>query len=294
MNNHFMIDIETSGTNKDRDEILEVGVVEIQFIDDFWSPTGRVFHMALHYPGSPSDSFAVEHLSELYKKCNQLPKSENYEKLSKDLRAFLETSSPDSGPALFIGLNASGFDLDFLFKKKVLTPSFYVETESGQEMRGDAHYRVYEQTGAINILRNIFQLSKEDLLKRIGEIDYPEICLPRGKDHDAIYDSYRQINQINGLIALGRSFESKELLQEIANLRETVSKLSKVTSFYASPSSWTHFDMYRSSNGQSSIIFDKSILFDNRKKSVSSGGKMAREVCEELKIPYIKLEAPDK
>ena len=201
-----MIDIETTGVNKEKDEILEVALVEIEMIKGYWKETGKTFHRVLHYSGEPTDSFAREHMSELYKRCNETEEIYNYEELSKELKLFLHGADVigDVAPKMFMGWNASNFDLPFMFEKGILEPSYYVDTEEGQTMLGDVHYRIYEQTGALNYVINTTGLDKNTVKLLANDLNPVKIDLPLGKSHDALYDCYDQINMMNGLIAVGR------------------------------------------------------------------------------------------
>lgn len=204
MEKHYMIDIETSGVDKKNDEILEVALVEIELVNGYWNLTGKQFHRVLHYPGQPKDSFAIKHMSELYLKCNLTDENEDYAKLSTDLPLFLHDGEDEGTPKFFMGWNASNFDIPFMFIKNILTPSYYIETEEGQELRGDVHYRIYEQTGALNFMLNMTGLSKKSLRALSNDLNPVYLDLPKGKSHDALYDCYSQINMMNGLIAIGR------------------------------------------------------------------------------------------
>lgn len=212
--NHFMVDIETTGVNKESDEILEVGVVEIEYKYPFWIPTGRVYHRVLHYAGQPETPFAKQHMKELYKKCNETDPSSNYELLSRELKLFIHNRVAPRPPALslsgevpklFMGWNASNFDIPFLFIKNILTPSYYETQPDGKEkLMGDVHYRIYEQTGSVQIISDMSGLDRKTLERLAPDINPVPVALPEGKSHDALYDCYSQINMQNGLIQIGR------------------------------------------------------------------------------------------
>lgn len=210
---HFMIDIEATGVDKDKDQILEVGIVEIQQVElshgRFWVPTDRQYHKILHYAGQPETPFAKQHMKELYKQCNEAPVSSNYSQMADELQLFIHPELDDldkyATPKLFMGWNASNFDLEFMFRKKVLTPSYYATVDGKEEIRGDVHYRVYEQTGSLQLICDITGLSRKTVEALALELNPTELKLPKGKEHTAIYDCYRQIILQNGLIALGMS-----------------------------------------------------------------------------------------
>ena len=219
MKKHFMIDIETTGTNKETDDVLEIGIVPIELNDEgYWCPQwvdndngfGKVFeelHLILHSKRQPGNLFAKEHMSELYKKCNYTSSLFTYEWAAQHIRQFIHgTIEQPNEPKFFMGWNASNFDIEFLIQKGILLPSTYVEVDGEDTLQGDAHYRIYEQTGALNLLLNSTGFSKKTLFALGNDLipDHIECELPKGKQHDALYDCYNQINMMNGMIALAK------------------------------------------------------------------------------------------
>ncbi len=208
--NHFMVDIETTGVERGKDKILQVGLVEIKFDGAFWIPTGREFERTLHYAGQPENEFAKKHMTALYKKCNETPTSETAEKIGKELRQFIHPFGCEYGPdfvepKFFIGWNASNFDMPFLFDAGMLTPSYYKAVEGGKErLCGDAHYRIYEQTGSVQAICDITGLDRKTIETLAMDLNPTGTQLPKGKEHDALYDCYKQIIMQNGLIKIGR------------------------------------------------------------------------------------------
>jgi len=197
-----MIDIETTGIDKKLDDILEIALVEIK-LTDYWRPTGKVFHEILHSKKQPQNHFAKEHMRALYARCNKVHESKDYSWCALELSRFLHTDKLAGFPAFIMGWNASIFDVPFMFEKGIASPSFYTDEN---ELRGDFHYRVYEQTGSLNLICNILGL-KRDVVQDIASVVNPgEIELPSGKSHDALYDCYSQIKLMNGLIWLGRTW----------------------------------------------------------------------------------------
>lgn len=211
---HFMVDIETTGTVRHVDKILQVACVEMRFEYPYWMPTGREFVRTLHYAGQPESEFAKKHMVELYKKCNDTPESSNCEALAYDMKEFIHQFEPlnceaiSESPKHFMGWNASGFDIPFLFDNKVLTPSWYQTVDRGaglkDEMRGDVHYRIYEQTGSLQFLCNLSGLDSKTIQQLAMDLNPTNIDLPQGKSHDALYDCYKQIIMQNGMIAIAR------------------------------------------------------------------------------------------
>lgn len=219
MENHIMIDIETTGVDKSKDAILEIGAVRINLCDDgYWRPCQVMnwetrgtnhdfFHMTLHYSGHPMDNFAKTHMSDIYALCNSTDPCEDYKRAAIRFKHWLHCK--DSKPKFFMGWNASNFDVPFLFEKGIATPSYYVDTKEGQELRGDVHYRIYEQTGALHLACNATGLDRKQVQK-IAEVSDPTgLKLPEGKEHNALYDCYWQIKMMNGLIWMMKNWPMK-------------------------------------------------------------------------------------
>ncbi len=215
--NHFMVDIETTGVNRDSDKILQIGMVEIEHKEDgYWHPIqGRELDFTLHYPGQPANEFAKKHMSKLYEKCNKVLPDVGYNWASCEIREFIHKLNRGTGnmpstekqdPKFFMGWNASNFDLPFLFDAKILTPSYYEsDPVTGKEtLRGDAHYRIYEQTGSVQLVCDATGLDRKTIETLAMDLNPTGIVLPKGKEHDALYDCYKQIIMQNGLIKISR------------------------------------------------------------------------------------------
>lgn len=230
MENHYMVDIETSGTDFEKDDILELASIELEYKYPFWYPVKdfrgvREFHCVLHYPSyKPLNDFAKKTFPKLIEECNQAPESHNYDHLRYQFRKFLhevKTPNPsvdypgsfsmelpdnlrDIKPKLFMGLNASVFDMPFIIKKVILTPCYYEKVGDKEQLVGDIHYRNYEQMGAINYVCNMTGLGRRAIEEIALDLNPTKIDLPKGGLHRAHYDCYRQLVLMNGLIELGR------------------------------------------------------------------------------------------
>jgi DNA polymerase III epsilon subunit-like protein len=227
---HYMIDIETTGVDREKDDILEIGIVEIAMrgpMDNrYWHPTGRVFHTYVHTDRQPESEFAKKHQKELYEICRNTAKKSHLA-LAYEVRAFVHNVKAEpprdypynpeeytdtvedvndglDNPKFFIGWNASNFDMPFMFDKGLLVPSYYETVDGKDKLMGDAHYRIYEQTGSVQVLSDMTGLDRKTLEVLAHDLNPTNIELPDGKSHDAIYDCYKQIIMQNGLIKIGR------------------------------------------------------------------------------------------
>lgn len=212
---HYMIDIETTGVDQKTDDILEIGIVEIETgftvaaNGTFWHPTGRVFHEVLYSDRKPESEFAKKHMKALYDRCNNTP-GKHFLQLANEIRCFvhnlpsIDLENIDLEPKYFMGWNASNFDMPFMFLKGLLIPSYYQQVNGKDKLLGDAHYRVYEQTGSVQLIADMTGLDRKTIEALAMDLNPTGLKLPDGKEHDAIYDCYKQIIMQNGLIKIGR------------------------------------------------------------------------------------------
>ena len=212
---YHMIDIETTGVDKDNDDILEIAIVQIKRNGcGFWELTSKEnFHRKIYSDKKPETEFAKKYMVALYDECNHLnPERDDVGSVSESLRVWLHGEENYNReyqePKFFMGWNASNFDLEFCFKKGLLEPSRYELLIGKEELVGDAHYRVYEQTGAIEYICDVRGWGRKTIMSMCEDIldNNPpwKLTLPEGKLHNALYDCYSQINMMNALIHIGR------------------------------------------------------------------------------------------
>lgn len=197
----FMIDIESTGVSPE-DDILEIGIVEMDFSEGFWHH-GRSFSQVVHSPAYPVSAFAIEHMVTVYERSRQVEKL-HPEVIRDRIVNFFKSCGKSGHEVLLCGWNASNFDVPMLHWKQFLRPPGYV-TRDGKDLRvGDHHYRVYEMCGAIQLASDVIQEPYESFKERAKK-ECP-IELPVGlKQHDALYDCYQQIGILNGLIKILRA-----------------------------------------------------------------------------------------
>lgn len=202
MEKHFMIDIETTGIDPAKEDLLQVGVLEMDYREGYWWP-GLSLEIIQHSGRQPTTAFAKKHMAPLYAKCNDAP-YQSPERIREQILAFFRECGANPPEVYLMGWNASNFDVPFLMHHRVLVQSTYQQNADGTETRvGDFHYRVYELGGAVSLAQNIlgYGNDREGLLK-VAKEAMTETHLPIGKEHDALYDCYSQTRLLNGLIRL--------------------------------------------------------------------------------------------
>jgi hypothetical protein len=199
---HFVLDIEAVNTDKKRDDILQIALLEADFIDGFWKP-GKFYNRFLHTSCQPESQFAKENMVELFKLCNSVAPN-TAEEIRQEMLAFFKECKVRPPYVYFMGWNATMMDIPFLEEQQYLRP-FYRETVNGVDIpTGDYHYRVYEQSGSISLAMCVLGMENRNELVNLAFESYPEIEMPPGKPHDALYDCYQQLRIENGLIRLVR------------------------------------------------------------------------------------------
>ena len=202
-NKHFMLDIESTGVTKE-DHLLEIGLVEVDFKDGFWHP-GKSYQTYQGYNGHPTSAFAREHMQDIYTKCNNIT-YRRPEVIRDEIVAFCTDCGVDSLVKM-MGWNASTFDVPFLTDRDYLIRSHYIQDPNDptkETLVGDVHYRVYEMSGAIQVATDVLGIERGELKEKVLAAAPNLFDSPVGKQHDAIFDCYKQIDYLNGIIALLR------------------------------------------------------------------------------------------
>lgn len=201
---HFMLDIETTGIDPTKEDLLQIGMLVLDFKDGFWHP-GAAFRLDQGTRRQPESEFAKKHMVELYESCNRLDVLPA-ETLRKEVTDFFrQHGGTGSKDTFLVGWNASNFDVPFLVHKGALVPNTYETGPDGKDvMVGDFHYQIYEIGGALSLAMDVLNRTDRKALVEEALTAYPEIQMPEGKQHDALYDCYRQARILNGLIRLTR------------------------------------------------------------------------------------------
>lgn len=209
----FMVDIETTGVDFIRDDILQIAILALeQNKNGYWEPDA-LFEKHLKTDKLPKDPFALTYMGPLYAKSREIPDFEFPHAVRGEIKGWLAQQGAFN-MAIPCGHNAAAFDLPFLFGKGYAKPPAY---DSNNVPSGDFHYRVYELNGSINILSDILRVDRKVVLQTAlerGEHSpylpkMPEL-LPGRREHDAVFDCYKQTKILNGLICLGRNKDGQK------------------------------------------------------------------------------------
>lgn len=192
----FMIDIESTGVDIILDDILEIAIVQMDWVAGYWSP-GVHYQTYVHCSKEPESEFAKKHMVEVYRQANRAEKRPaRY--IRNEIVDFLDIVCHRKGhDVIFCGWNLQ-FDLGMLHQNNMLQRPGIVNDLNV----GDHHYRTYEMSGAISLACDVTGLSREDLIAEAAQA-YP-MDLPDGKEHQALFDCYKQIKTLNGVIRLVR------------------------------------------------------------------------------------------
>lgn len=71
MEKHFMIDIEATGIDHTKEDLLSIGILEAEFSQRYWRP-GRSKEWIVRCERKPESEFAKEHMAALYDCYSQL------------------------------------------------------------------------------------------------------------------------------------------------------------------------------------------------------------------------------
>ena len=92
MEKHFMLDIESTGIDSSKEDLLQIGILEADFDGNKWV-AGRTLEIIQHTDKKPESVFAKEHMAKLYEVCNRAPKWE-----AENIRWMLWISSRSAAP----------------------------------------------------------------------------------------------------------------------------------------------------------------------------------------------------
>ena len=196
----FMLDIETTGLDKEKDDVLEIGVVHMKMDKSGVFVPGESFSQIFPTTKEPSD-WAKQHPAqvEFYDKCRMLHQDDSSNRIRaeygrRELTELKKHKGEDKLPSI-CGLNVINFDLLFLVKKGFLREEDY-------------SYRIFDVTPVIDFVMLAFNMRKE---VRTPLVDKAFISgalvggMPDGTAHGALWDCYRQIKMLNGFLQMARA-----------------------------------------------------------------------------------------
>lgn len=186
MEKYMMVDIETLGVDVKNHDILQIGILEcIKNSRGFYIP-GRSFNKIIFSDQETTDPWILKNHSELLP-LSRAAAFESPTEIRAQILSFFQQCGVDK--ANLMGLNACVFDIPSL-------------VNHGYLKSGDYHYRVYELTGAYNLAQDALGLDRRDKLFAASNEACEWITLPTGKKHEALYDCYAQLKNLNGCIKL--------------------------------------------------------------------------------------------
>jgi hypothetical protein len=194
-NKLFMIDIETSSVDILTGEVLQIAIIEMNFLGGYWEK-GKVFNFFQHTDLEPTSKFALEHMKELFDKCKKaafVPPAE----VRKQIVKFCTDCGAQAPNIFFAGWNAGIFDIPFLAHHGYLVPAKY----ENDQLVGDCHYRIYEISGAIQFVANVRGNNEINAVLKEAQKMSPKLD---GAKHEAVFDCERQMHILNALIKMMR------------------------------------------------------------------------------------------
>lgn len=175
-----MTDLEMTGVNCFRDEILQIAMVkcvlDIKTLQ--YRPYGDTFNIHLHSDLRPTKTFHHEHLTEAYALSNE--STIGLLDARRMVRAFLEQDG-------WLGLPISGdcvtTDLMFLVQNKIVDLGDYDEKDN--QIEGTFDYRILD----------INPISRQ--MRSLGCRPFHEVQTAKLRPHDALNDCFNQIEELN-------------------------------------------------------------------------------------------------
>jgi oligoribonuclease (3'-5' exoribonuclease) len=196
-NKIFMIDIETTGVDPKTEHVMQIAMIEMTWENGQWS-MGRTFNFFQHTSLQPTTKFHMDHMREIFQKCQAAPLIPAPEVRQKILD-FCKQCGSEPPNIFFAGWNAGIFDIPFLEYHGYIQPARYVN----DKLTGDCHYRVYDLSGALQMAANVKGHNEINAMIKEAQKIAPKHTY-EGSRHDALYDCERQIHLLNGLIKLLR------------------------------------------------------------------------------------------
>jgi hypothetical protein len=189
---YLMLDIETSSIDPSKGEILQIGLLECILDKSGYYTPARSMEKTLYFDPefdqATLDPWIRNTHKELLPKCTTTS-FQSAPEVRAELINFFQRCNGTNDTYL-MGLNASAFDLPWLYAKGYLKP-------------GDAHYRTYELSGAYALAQTVMNYDRRTFFKN-AENSCEWITMPQGTEHTSLYDCYKQLKTLNGCIKMLR------------------------------------------------------------------------------------------
>lgn len=219
MNDIFVLDIETTGTDLSTDHVLEIGIVHAKKMEagQFFLPKS-VFRAVLPSDKKPSSwAAAYPGQVELYRQCNEFYVDDEHRlgfngAVSGLVEEFLRDCGVNS--PMFSGLNIVGFDIAFLLRDGFLK-------------RGSFNYRAWCLTPIIETICHINGIDSQNSKEREKVTSYLEKNTPvdlvvaganlvvagatEWWEHTALYDCQKELRMLNSVIAMAHAIPKLSL-----------------------------------------------------------------------------------
>ncbi|MCP4914531.1 MAG: hypothetical protein GY909_15560 [Oligoflexia bacterium] len=201
MDKIYILDIETEGTNKLEDKIIEVSLLEANYdkVEKIFRPN-KSFDYYFFNDGSKMSDFAKEHQVELFDKCRNIPLKENaHEICLNEIIKFCEIKEGNF-PTL-AGWNLGTFDIPFCEEQIGLELlRFKLNPQTGKRDRvGHFHYRVIDiQTLAWAKMLDE-GIERDEFEKRaLKEFPLNMKMIPKEqKSHWGLFDCHKELSYLN-------------------------------------------------------------------------------------------------
>lgn len=175
----LMLDLEMSGLNPKKDDILQVAALKLELRNNQYVETDS-FDMVLKNPIVPANDFQKKFQAPLFKRCNASPYT--YEDLKDQFIKFLGS---DAGKLSPCG-DCVPTDVLFLYAKDIITLSHY---EGDTPVDGTFHYEYFDMNAIKLVMRHKMGFKADKELKLLEGI------------HDGLVDCRNQLIEMNFIIS---------------------------------------------------------------------------------------------
>jgi oligoribonuclease (3'-5' exoribonuclease) len=194
MNKLVMFDIETTGLDIDKEDILQVSYMLLEKKEDLWSPRASSTTWQ-HTDRQPESDFAKKYQTELYKRANEATPM-TAEEVRKEALLTFRIWNLQPKDVVLTGLSIGNFDIPFVRRFNYLTAE-------------DHSHRIYDINSILSFAKDKLNLTDaqhsefKTAMKKLGAAVSPwemPQSVKETKSHDALRDCYDQTHILNGLL----------------------------------------------------------------------------------------------